>query len=118
LPYPNGVFDGAICIQTLSHGLKEHIENGFGELSRVIRPNGMLFITLPGRTAKGETRYCLVKTANKVDDRVYVPTQGSETGIPHYIFNKRLINMHLRDFKFETMWRDYLGYYSVLARRK
>lgn len=118
LPYPDGIFDGVICIQTLSHGLKENIENGFGELARVIRPDGVLFITLPGRTAKGEVRYCLVKTADKIDNRVYIPTQGSEMGIPHYIFNIKLIKMYLRDFIIESMWRDYLGYYSVLTRRK
>lgn len=118
LPYPNGIFDGVICIQTLSHGLKENVENGFGELTRVIRPNGMLFITLPGRMAKGEVRYCLVKTSDKIDDRVYVPTKGAEIGIPHYIFNTKLIKMHLRDFAIESTWRDYLDYYSVLARKK
>lgn len=118
LPYPDGIFDGVICIQTLSHGLKKNIENGFGELARVIRPEGVLFITLPGRTAKGELRYCLVKTADKIDDRVYIPTQGSEMGIPHYIFNTKLIKTHLHDFVIEHIWRDYLEYYSVLARRK
>jgi SAM-dependent methyltransferase len=117
LPYPDGIFDGAICIQTLSHGIKENIKNGFGELARVIRPDGMLFITLPGRIAKNKIRYCLVKTANKIDDRVYIPTKGSEIGIPHYIFNAKLIKMHLHNFMIEDMWRDYLGYYSVLARR-
>lgn len=118
LPYPDRIFDGVICIQTLSHGLKENIENGFRELARVIRPDGRLFITLPGRTAEGEVRYCLVKTADKIDDRVYIPTKGSEMGIPHYIFNTKLIKMHLHDFMIESMRRDYLGYYSVLARRK
>lgn len=118
LPYSDGVFDGVICIQTLSHGLKKNIENGFGELARVIRPDGVLFITLPGRTAKGEVRYCLVKTADKIDNRVYIPTQGSEMGIPHYIFNIKLIKMYLHDFIIESMWRDYLDYYSVLARKK
>lgn len=118
LPYSDGVFDGVICIQTLSHGLKKNIENGFRELARVIRSDGILFITLPGRTAKDEVRYCLVKTADKIDDRVYIPTQGSEIGIPHYIFNTKLIKMHLNDFIIESMWHDYLDYYSVLARKK
>lgn len=118
LPYPGRAFDGVICVQTLSHGLKENIKDGFDELARVIRPEGMLFLTLPGRIAKGKVRYCLVKTANKIDDRVYIPTKGSEIGIPHYIFNAKLLKMYLHDFKIENMWRDYLGYYSVLAKRK
>lgn len=118
LPYPDNAFDGAICLQTLSHGLKENVKDGFRELARVIRPEGLLFITLPGRIANGKVRYCLVKTADKIDDRVYIPTKGLEIGIPHYIFNTKLIKMHLHDFIIEDMWRDHLGYYSVLARRK
>lgn len=118
LPYPDSAFDGVICLQTLSHGLKENIKDGFGELARVIRPKGMLFITLPGRIANGRIRHCLVKTADRIDDRVYIPTKGLEIGIPHYIFNAKLIKMHLHSFIIEDMRRDYLGYYSVLARRK
>lgn len=118
LPYPDSAFDGVICLQTLSHGLKENIKDGFGELARVIRPEGLLFITLPGRIAGGKVRYCLVKTADRIDDRVYIPTKGLEIGIPHYIFNAKLLKMCLHDFKIENMWRDYLGYYSVLAKRK
>jgi hypothetical protein len=94
------------------------VKDSFGELARVIRPEGMLFITLPGRIAKGKVRYCLVKTANQIDDRVYLPTKGSEVGIPHYIFNSWLIKMHLHNFTIENIWRDYLDYYSVLAKRK
>ena len=118
LPYPDRAFDGIICVQTLAHGLTEDIKDGFGELARVIRPEGMLFITLPGRIAKGKVRYCLVKTANQIDDRVYLPTKGSEVGLPHYIFNSWLIKVHLYNFTIENIWRDYLDYYSVLARRK
>lgn len=117
LPYDDNTFDGIISIQTLSHGKEHDIEKGFCEIDRVTRSGGLVFITVPGRVAKGETRFCLVKTAKQIEPRVYVPTQGSEVDIPHYIFNKKIISHFLHSFTIEEMWRDHLDYYSVIARK-
>lgn len=118
LPFKTGEFDGIVCVQTLSHGRAKNIEQGAAEILRVLKKGGMVFLTLPGRVAKSEVRYCLVKTATKIDERVYVPNKGSEIGIPHFIFNKEVIRNIFRNFKINEVRRDYLDYYSVILTRK
>jgi len=118
LPYKNEEFDGIICIQTLTHGKTKDIEKGVKEILRVLRKGGIVFLTLPGRIAKGEVRYCLVKTATKIEDRVYVPTIGSEIGIPHFIFSKSVIRSLFKKSRIEEVGRDYMDYYSVIISKR
>lgn len=118
LPYKDEEFDSIVCVQTLSHGRTKNIEKGVSEILRVLRPGGVAFLTLPGRVAKHEVRYCLVKTATKIEDNVYVPTKGSEIGIPHFIFNKEVIRKVFRNFEIKEIGRDYLDYYSVIITKK
>jgi ubiquinone/menaquinone biosynthesis C-methylase UbiE len=118
LPYKDSEFDAVICVQTLPHGRTENIKKGVSEMVRVLKKGGMAFVTIPGRVARGEIRYCLVKTAKKVEDRVYIPTKGSEVGIPHFIFNKSIIYKMFNKFKIIELQKDYLDYYSVIMIKK
>ena len=105
-------------MQTLNHGYEADVIQGFKELFRVLKPGGIIFITLPGRISKGKVRHCLVKTARKVERNTYIPTIGEEIGIPHYIFNKSLIAKYMRGYSFiRKIWNDEKDYYCVLAKK-
>lgn len=118
LPYQNNEFDGIICIQTLAHGKTRDVKKAVSETTRVLRSGGLIFLTLTGRTAKGKVRYCLVQTAKRIEGRVYVPTQGAEIGIPHFIFDKATIIKMFEDYRILKIGKDYNDYYSVLAIKK
>lgn len=117
LPYRDRYFDAAICVQTLQHGNEAEIKRGIGEIERVLKPNGVIFVTLPGRYCAGKLRPNLVRTAKVVADRTYVPTQGNEAGLPHFIYNKRLIRQHFRNFDLPDMWKDNRDYYCFLGEK-
>lgn len=118
LPYEDGCFNAVISIQVLQHGTVDEIKRGISEIERVLVSNGLTFITLCGRYSQGKLRYCLVKTARKTDNRTYVPTQGNEMGLPHFIYNKALIIDHYRNFGILEMWKDSLDYYCFIGRKK
>ncbi len=118
LPFEDAIFGGVISIRVLQHGLEEDVRQGFREIRRVLKNNGLFFFTVPGRfDHSGKVRYCLVKTAKRCGSRVYVPTQGKEKGIPHFIFNQRIIKKLLFEsgFQIERLSKE-CGYYKILAR--
>jgi SAM-dependent methyltransferase len=118
LPFDSNSFDGLISIQTLCHGYAKDVLLGIAEITRVVKPGGIIFLTLPGRVAKGKVRYCLAKTARKVGSHTYVPALGEEIGEPHYLFNKVLIVKHFRRFQIFKFWKDSKDYYCFLAKKK
>lgn len=118
LPYKDNDFDAIVCVQTLAHGKTAEVKKAVSEMTRVLKKGGFIFLTLTGRTANGEVRYCLVKTAKRVQGRVYVPTIGAEIGIPHFIFDKSTIRKMFGAYKILEIGRDYHDYYSVLAVKK
>ncbi len=117
LPYSDNFFDAVISIQTLNHGYEADIIQGIKEIERVLRPGGYFFITVPGRISQGKIRYCLVKTAQKAESHTYLPTVGDEIGIPHYIFNKKLIKKLFSHFQKLTVSKDEKDYYCILGQK-
>ncbi len=118
LPFQDDFFDAIISVQTLNHGYEKDILAGFSEVFRVLKPGGLIFLTLPGRISKGKVRYCLVKTARKVEKNTFIPTIGEEIGVPHYIFNKSLIAKYMKKYNLvKKIWVDEKDYYCVLAEK-
>jgi ubiquinone/menaquinone biosynthesis C-methylase UbiE len=117
LPFGDRRFDAVISIQTLNHGYEEDVRQGIAEIERVLKPKGLVFVTVPGRIANGKVRYCLVKTAERVAYRVYIPRKGGETGIPHFIYNKAVLREHFRHFTQIGIWRDDRDYYCFLGEK-
>ncbi|KUK82542.1 MAG: Transcriptional regulator, MerR family [Microgenomates bacterium 39_6] len=118
IPFSDGWFDAVLSIQTLQHGKEAQIKQGVAEITRILKPEGLLFISLPGRYAHGKERYCLVTTARKIEKRTFVPTQGEEIGIPHHIFNKSMLLEYFCDFTPMKIWQDKKDYYCFLGKKK
>ena len=118
LPYSDSTFDAIISVQSLQHGKEAQIKSAIKEISRVLKPKGLIFITLAGRISKGKVRHCLVKTAKKIAPNTYLPTLGDETGLVHFIYNKELVLKHFKDFETIKLWRDDKDYYCIVARKK
>ncbi len=118
LPYDDNFFDAIISVQVLHHGELNEIKDAIAEIERILRPKGILFMTLPGRYSNHKVRYCLVKTAKKIAPRIYIPTMGNERGMIHYIYNKEILRNHYKNFKTIEIWKDDKGYYCFLGKSK
>ena len=46
-PYENNFFDAIISVQVIHHNLMKNIRKTINELERVLKPNGLLFVTFP-----------------------------------------------------------------------
>jgi len=69
LPYENNFFDAVISVQVLQHGKVNEIKGEIKEIERVLKPEGLIFITLSGRISNGKVRDYLIKTAKKIAPR-------------------------------------------------
>lgn len=115
LPYGSDFFDAVISVQVLEHARINDIKNAILEIRRVLKPNGVIFITLCGRYSKGKVRYCIVKTAKQIEPGTFVPTLGNEIGLPHHIYNAAEIKKHYKEFRIKEIWRDDKDYYCFIG---
>jgi len=118
LPYPPGNFDAVISVQVLNHNVEKKILGTIGEITRVLKPNGMIFITLPGMFANGKMRYYYNHDSREIAPRTRMPTKGEEKGLPHFYYNKAIIRKHFKEFRSLESWKDKLDYYCFIARKK
>jgi len=102
----------------LQHGKISEIKKAIKEIGRVLKPGGLVFITLSGRISKSKVRDYLIKTAKKIAPRTYVPTIGNEKGLAHFIYNKKFIKKHYHNFKILKIWKDSRDYYCFIAQNK
>lgn len=127
LPFLDNYFDAVISLRTLNHGHIEEIKETTKEMARVVKKGGYCFINslfIPGRKKwKGETSLNTLKV-KMVAPRTYVPLEGGEKGVIHFLFNKKiLLNLFKEDFQTLKFWIDYgtkkwERYYCLLCRRE
>ncbi|MFX1537323.1 MAG: hypothetical protein ACFFDI_24205, partial [Promethearchaeota archaeon] len=53
----------------------------------------------------------------KIAPRTYIPTMGSEKGLVHFIYNKKVIKDHYKNFEILNLWKDERDYYCFLAKK-
>ena len=114
LPYKDNFFDAVISTRAIHHERIEKIRKAISEIERVLKPGGLLFVTLRKRKLRKFypkntiiEKYGKQETCYKViAPRTYVPVEGGEKGLPHYLFNKELILKEFRSFKNGKIWVD------------
>jgi len=97
----------------LHHAKIEDIREAIREIQRVLKPRGLIFITVRKRILK--KRRLKFKT---LDSRTYIPVEGDEKGLIHYLFNKRLFRKEFRNFEIHDIWVDQENYYCLLGELK
>jgi ubiquinone/menaquinone biosynthesis C-methylase UbiE len=118
LPYEDDFFDAIICIRTLNHGKIEWIKKCIREMERILKPNGLIFVTvhkhLPKRLIPKEKLYGIKWIA----PRTYVILGGPERGMPHYRFNKKILLKEFKNFKILDFWIDSENFYCLIGQLK
>jgi ubiquinone/menaquinone biosynthesis C-methylase UbiE len=118
LPYEDDFFDAAISIRVIHHAGIKDIRKLIKEIKRILKPKGLIFVTV--RKKIPQRSRCKFKV---IAPRTYVPLEGNEKGVVHYLFNKELLIKAFKDFKVKDFWID-LGtkswerYYCLLGELK
>ena len=114
LPFEDNFFDAAISTSTIHHERIQNVRKTIAEMERILKPSGLIFITVRKRKFMNfrpkleiielfggkETKYKVIAP------RTYLPTEGGEKGLPHYLFNKELIKKEFKNFKILDIWVD------------
>ena len=121
-PYLDDFFDAVISIQVIHHGTSSQVKKVIGEIERVLKEGGLVFVTVPKRILrkKGDYYYSIPRSVfysrfRKIEDRVFVPIDGLEKGIPHFYFNKRLIKKYFSNFRLLDIHVDEFDHYCILG---
>lgn len=70
-------------------------------------------LTIIEKYGKQKTRYKVIAP------RTYIPIEGGEKGLIHYLFNKESIRKEFNNFKIHDIWVDSVGrHYCFLAELK
>lgn len=114
LPYKDNFFDAIISTNTIHHGRIQDIRQAIQEVERVLKPKGLIFITVRKRKfRKFYPKFTIIEKYGKqksrykvIGPRIYVPIEGGEKGLIHYLFNKELIRKEFKNFKILNIWID------------
>lgn len=114
LPFGDNFFDAVISTSSIHHERIQNVRKAIAEIERILKPRGLIFITVRKRKfmrfrpqLKIIELFIGKKTKYKViAPRTYLPTEGGEKGLPHYLFNKELIKKELKNFKINDIWVD------------
>lgn len=127
LPYQDNFFDAIISTQVIHHERIENIRKAIKELERILKPGGLLFITVRKRKFKKQwTKGKILKKYGwqKADYQVigtktYIPIEEKEKGLIHYVFNKASLRKELKNFKIYDIWVDSIErHYCLLGELK
>jgi SAM-dependent methyltransferase len=107
LPYEDNFFDAIISIRTLHHNKIEKIRKLIKELESVLKPGGMIFITVSKKLTKKELRKIPKDKIWKIKiiaPRTYIPLGRGEKGLIHFWFNKTILRKEFKNFKIHDIW--------------
>ncbi len=91
-PFAASEFDGAFSTQVIHHAKLEEIRRTIEEIQRILRPNGLAFITVTARKDEGG-RF------EEIEPGTFVPQTGSEAGLPHHVFTEEDLRYEFRTFE-------------------
>ena len=122
LPYENGFFDAVVSVQVIHHARINTIRKAIKEIKRILRPKGLIFITvrkfLPKKELLRLSQKKLIWKLKKIEPRTFIPLTGKEKGLVHYYFNKESLKKEFKAFKIHNIWVDSRGHYCLSGELK
>jgi SAM-dependent methyltransferase len=102
LPFRDGAFDGLMSTQVIHHALLAQVMATIREIWRILIPGGLAIVSVAGRI-HDDTKY------EEIEPGTYLPTTGSEAGLPHHIFNEQTLREAFANFQIEFIERQDRG---------
>jgi len=112
-PFKDDFFDAVISTQVIHHGIIKDIRYCISEIERVLRPKGLIFISV----AKSSFKKISTKS-KQIAPRTYVLLDGEEKGIPHYVYSKSLIKKDFHNFNILDLHVDKKSHHCILGKLK
>lgn len=109
LPYESNYFDAVISVQVIHHGRLATIQQVISEVKRVIKPNGILLITVPAVKNQG-------KTYEEIEPNTFVPLDGIEKGMPHHYFTEQSLREAFHNFNILDITVDKVEHFCLIAQ--
>jgi ubiquinone/menaquinone biosynthesis C-methylase UbiE len=116
LPYPDDFFDAIVSIQVIHHSTISNIRVVIKELERILRPGGLIFITVP--KSKKTMGFGETKKFNEIEPNTFMPLDGNEKGVPHYYFEEETLREEFSAFKIGEIWLDNGEHFCFIGELK
>ncbi len=114
-PYEDNFFDAIISIQVIHHNFFKKILKTVKEIERVLKKDGVIFITVSFR----KKNYKFDKWGLKeVEKGTYIPQKGQEKGLPHHFFSKEEIQRVFKCFELSEIYIDDTNHRAILGVKK
>ena len=83
LPFADNAFDGLLSTQVIHHARLELVMGTIGEISRVVKPGGLVLVSVPAYQPGRDEEFA---ESDEVEYHTFVPRSGPEAGLPHHLF--------------------------------
>ncbi len=110
LPYGDAFFDGVISVQVIHHAKIETIRKIIGEITRVLKRKGLLFVTVP--TANHHHKY------KEIETNTIIHLDGPEKGLLHHYFTPEELREEFKDFENISLHIDSVDHYCLFATKR
>lgn len=118
LPYEDDFFDAIVSTKVIHHGKIEDIRKVIKEMERILKPKGLIFITVDKRKSKKEIPKERLFGIKFIAPRTFILLGGEEKGMVHFWFNKKLLRKEFKNFKIYDIWVDSESNYALLGELK
>lgn len=95
LPFRNDSFDAVLSTQVIHHARLAVVTQTASEIQRIVCQGGMILISVPTRKAIAED----APQHHEIEPNTFVPTTGSEKGLPHHLFSPEELRGIFPQFK-------------------
>ncbi|MBU7042946.1 MAG: methyltransferase domain-containing protein [Theionarchaea archaeon] len=111
LPYDDDYVDAVICIQVIHHNTMDKIRKTVQEINRVLKMNGLVWITVPISKNEPSTHQ------KEIEPDTFIPQDGLERGLPHHYFTRQELILLFEEFTVINFHVAPVNHYSLLARK-
>ncbi len=125
LPFGTDAFDCLFAMHSAGHCDTQGMKRIIGEIKRVLKPDGAVFMTLCSK----ETYTFNVPGLPHPDENTVIKTDGPEQGVPHFFADPELIEelfadfelikvRHIDDCYYDGTWKNQKHYFIEAAVKK
>jgi ubiquinone/menaquinone biosynthesis C-methylase UbiE len=111
LPFEDESFDAIISVRVIHHNRLALIQKTVDEMRRVLKPQGLIWITVPVPKGHGAIN------GREIEPGTWVPTGGIEKGLPHHLFTEDELQKLFQHFTILELHKFTLSHFSVLIEK-
>lgn len=108
-PYDDNMFDLIVSVRVINHGRLVTIRGIISEMERVIKPGGVVFVTVA-------TQGNQFDTYEEIEPNTYVPLDGREKGLLHYFFTEQTLREAFANFEVISLDKDGRRHLCMIGR--